>query len=170
MKNIVLIGMSGAGKSTVGVILAKALGLSFIDTDIIIQNNEGMRLQDIIENRGTKCFLELEEKHLLTLSVEGTVIATGGSAVFSTQAMKKLKENGDIIYLKVDYPEIERRVKNFSTRGVVKRREQSLSEVYSERVELYEKYADIIVEATNTDIESTVKEIIRTLSCQRYQR
>lgn len=158
--NIVLIGMPGAGKSTLGVLLAKALGKAFVDTDIVIQQNERMRLYEIIERYGLEKFLFIEEKHILELNVNDSIIATGGSVVYGNEAMMHLKRNGLIVYLKLDYQEIERRLKDITTRGIAMDKETGLRELYKQRVILYEKYADLIVDCNNKSIEKLVEEIV----------
>ena len=158
--NIVLIGMSGAGKSTLGVLLGKALGMGYIDTDIIIQQAEGRLLQDIIDNDGTEKFLNIEEKVICQLNLTNTVIATGGSAVYSEKAMQCLRQDGQVIYLHVPFEEIEKRLKNITTRGIVIKKGSSLRDVYEERVPLYKKYADMTVDISNCDIEQSVNQII----------
>ncbi|PKL15793.1 MAG: shikimate kinase, partial [Spirochaetae bacterium HGW-Spirochaetae-5] len=127
MKNIVLIGMPSAGKSTVGVILSKAAGLSFIDTDLIIQKNEKRLLQDVIAENGIRYFLDAEERALLSLNVERHVVATGGSVIYSESAVVHLKSNSIILYLKISYAEMTKRINNISTRGIAIRGDQNLS-------------------------------------------
>jgi shikimate kinase len=161
--NIILIGMPGAGKSTLGVLLAKALGKDFIDTDILIQQKEGMKLYEIINKNGINNFLALEEKRILELESDDTVIATGGSAVYGKQAMEYLRSNGTIVYLKLEYKEIERRLKDITTRGIAISDNMSLEELYNERKILYESYADIIVECNDKGVEETVEYIIKML-------
>lgn len=158
--NIVLIGMPGAGKSTLGVLLAKALGKAFVDTDIVIQQKEGKRLYEIIETHGLEKFLFVEEKHILELNVSNSIIATGGSVVYGKEAMIHLKSNGIIIYLKLSYEEIERRLKDITTRGIAMDKETSLRELYNQRILLYEKYADFIVDCNNKSIEKLVEEVV----------
>ncbi|WP_139905916.1 shikimate kinase [Clostridium thermarum] len=162
--NIILIGMPGAGKSTLGVLLAKALGKNFIDTDIIIQQNEGMKLFEIINKCGLKGFLDIEEWYILKLETEDSVLATGGSVVYSKKAMERLKSMGTIVYLKLQYEEIERRLKDITTRGVAIGNNMTLKELYLERKSLYEKYADIIIECDNKGIEEIVEHIIKILA------
>jgi shikimate kinase len=140
--NVILIGMPGAGKSTVGVILAKTLGKKFIDTDLLIQEKEKRLLQEILNDDGTAEFLKIEESVLLSMSPEDSVIATGGSAVYSEAAIKHLKCTGIAVYLKLPFAEIKTRLSNITTRGVVMNGSQSLQDVYEERVPLYEKYAE----------------------------
>lgn len=162
MKNIVLIGMPGAGKSTVGVILAKTLGMRFIDTDLIIQESEGRLLQQILDTDGVARFREIEERCILSLAAANAVIATGGSVVYSDAAMRHLKEAGTAVYLRLDYPEIERRIRNIRTRGVLLRPGQSLYDLYRERQPLYERHADVTVDCGGKTAEEVV-ETIRAL-------
>lgn len=164
MENIILIGMPGAGKSTLGVLLAKAMGKFFIDTDIIIQQKTKRLLQDIIDNDGTDAFLKLEEDILLTVDEENTVIATGGSAVYSEKAMEHFRKNGKIIYLHVDFAEIEKRVTNITTRGIVLKNGKSLEDAFAERKSLYDRYADTTIDCTGSTIENSVRMLIEKLS------
>ena len=161
--NIVLIGMSGAGKSTLGVLLAKALGLCFIDTDILIQQSEGRLLQSIIDSDGTEGFMEIEEKTVLAMSSQNTVIATGGSVVYSEKAMAHLSCGGICVYLHVDFEELSTRLSNITTRGIVFKNAHTLREVYEERLPLYEKYAHVTVHCTGRSVEESVEEIIKKL-------
>ena len=158
--NVILIGMSGAGKSTLGVLLAKALGKHFVDTDILIQQSTGKLLQEIIDGEGTARFLEIEEEILSSQALTNTVIATGGSAVYSDKAMKALKQNGIAVYLKVEFDALAKRLSNITTRGIVFKGSADLQAVYAERLPLYEQYADITVPSTDRDVESTLAEII----------
>ena len=157
--NLILIGMPGCGKSTVGVVLAKVLGMQFCDTDIVIQEREGRRLQDIINEDGNDVFLMRERDALLSISIDNTVIATGGSAVYSKEAMAHLKENGIVVYLKVSVDEIERRLADFTARGVAIKDGMTVRDLYDERKPLYEKYADITVFAEGADIPNVVATI-----------
>jgi shikimate kinase len=161
--NIVLIGMSGAGKSTIGVLLAKALGMDYVDTDIVIQQREGRLLQDIIDNNGIEKFMELEETIISNLKLENCIIATGGSAIYSEKAMNVLKQSGQIFYLYVPYEEIKKRLINITTRGIVIKKGTSLKEVFEERVPLYIKYSDKTLDCSNKDIEHCVCEIIENI-------
>jgi shikimate kinase len=163
MKNIVLIGMPGAGKSTVGVILAKARGMHFTDTDIVIQKNAGRLLQDIIDTDGPEAFKKLEEETVLSLHRRNTVIATGGSVVFSEQAMEHLKKDGFVVYLKISFWAMKRRLRNITTRGIVLSHGETLRDMYDERVPLYEKYADITVSCSKEDFETVVGKVIEAL-------
>lgn len=167
MGNIVLTGMPGAGKSTVGVILAKALKMGFTDTDLVIQERTGRRLQDIIDREGPVAFLKTEEEAVLSFMCRDTVIATGGSVVMSLRAMEHVKAGGTIVYLKVPFEEIEKRLGNLSGRGIVLFPGQSLHGVYAERVLLYEKYADIMIDCTGLEFERVVDKILKSLPALR---
>lgn len=158
--NIILIGMPGSGKSTCGVLAAKALLKNFFDTDLLIQNLENKRLQEIINCKGTEYFENAEEKAILSLNIEGTVIATGGSVVYSELAMRHLKKMGKVIYLHLDYKTMEHRIRNITTRGVVLKDGYTLKDMYDERLELYKKYADDTIVCDNNSVEDTVKKIV----------
>jgi shikimate kinase len=155
--------MPGAGKSTAGVILAKTLGMNFTDTDIAIQEREGRLLQEIIDTEGPDSFLEIEEKTLLSLNGRNAVIATGGSVVFSRRAMEHVKQDGVVVYLKISFEEMEKRLSNIITRGIVLHAGQSLRDMYNERVPLYEKYADITIDCSDGDFETVVGKVIGEL-------
>jgi shikimate kinase len=159
-KNIILIGMPGAGKSTVGVILAKSLGMQFIDTDILIQERAGKMLQEILDEDGPDAFKRIEEETILSLHLHRAVIATGGSVVCSADAMAHLKSAGVVVYLEISYDEMAKRLKNITTRGIVLLPGQSLRGMYDERVPLYEKYADLTVACSDEDLESVVRRVI----------
>lgn len=161
MGNIVLIGMPGCGKSTAGVLLAKALGMAFVDTDVVFQAKEGRKLQRIIEEIGIDAFLAREEEAILGLCCDKTVIATGGSVVYGQRAMKHLHECGVVVYIRLPYEEINRRLSNLATRGVTLREGQTLSDLYAERIPLYEKEADVVIDASGLEIEQTVEAIAR---------
>jgi shikimate kinase len=163
MKNIVLIGMPSAGKSTMGVILAKTLGRNFIDTDIVAQETTGRLLQEIIDEDGTGAFLETEEKTILSLHCRNAVIATGGSVVFSEKAMHHLKKEGVLICLDITFEEMVLRLNTITTRGIVLVAGQSLREMYDQRVPLYEKYADITIDCSDDDIGHGISNIINGL-------
>jgi shikimate kinase len=154
--NVVLIGMPGAGKSTIGVILAKMLGKSFIDTDLLIQQSENRLLQQIINEDGVDVFLRVEERTILNLKAEGTVIATGGSVVYSPAAMERLRQNGSIIYLQLSFAEIERRIVDMAGRGIVMSKNQPLIELYHERTPLYEMYANVVVDCVGCSVETVL--------------
>ncbi len=160
--------MPSSGKSTVGVVLAKTLGYSFIDTDLIIQINAEKTLQDIIDGSGVDTFLKQEETALLSLVKMGemrkTVIATGGSAVFSEKGILALKECSTCVYLFADINELEHRLSNIKTRGIAAKAGQTITDIFNERRSLYEKYADITVKTEGHNIEEVVEQIIDNLS------
>lgn len=163
MKNIVLIGMAGCGKSTIGVLLAKSLGMPFVDTDLIIQARENKLLQDIINEGGIEKFLKIEEEAVLSLDVDNTVIATGGSVVYSKAGMAYLKQNGMVVYLKLGYPEIQKRISNITTRGIVIPKGKTLLDIYDERKRLYENYSHIHIECDGKSIEENLESIINEI-------
>lgn len=161
MKNIVLIGMPGAGKSTVGVVLAKNMGMSFMDSDLVIQEQEGKKLHEIIEECGSDGFLKVEERINASLNPMNTVIATGGSVVYGAKAMEHLREIGMVCYLKLSYKSIRDRLGDLAQRGVVLKNGQTLLDLYEERTPLYEKYAQITIDCENKNIREVVGEIAR---------
>lgn len=163
MRNIILIGMPGVGKSTVGVILAKQLGYQFVDSDLIIQKQEKRLLREIIEQEGVDGFIEVENRVNASLCVERSVISTGGSVVYGREAMEHLKREGTVVYLKLSYKALEKRLGNLKGRGVVLREGQTLKDLYEERVPLYERYADLTVDEENLDIEGTLQKILEAL-------
>ena len=162
-ENIVLIGMPGVGKSTVGVILAKVLGYQFLDADLLIQQQEGMLLKDIIANVGTEGFIEVENRVNAGITCVKTIIATGGSVVYGKEAMEHLKKIGTVVYLEVPYTTIEKRLSDIKGRGVVLKEGQTLHDLYMERVPLYEKYADVRVCEEGLGIEETVDVLIERM-------
>ena len=161
--NIVLIGMPGVGKSTIGVILAKIIGYHFLDSDLVIQEREQRLLHQIISQEGTEGFLKIENEVNASLNVERTIIATGGSAVYGKEAMEHLKEIGEVVYLKADYPTIKKRLGNLKTRGVALKEGQTLKDLYEERCALYEKYADVVVDEQGLGTEETIGAVLRGL-------
>lgn len=163
MGNIVLIGMPGSGKSTVGVVLAKVMGYQFIDSDLEIQRQEGMRLHQIMEKEGIEGFIEIESRVNAGLEAKDCVIATGGSVIYTEKAMKHLKSIGIIVYLELSYGQLEKRLGDLRCRGVVLREGQSLKDLYRERIPLYEKYADITINETDLDVEKTMEEIVEAV-------
>lgn len=163
MNNIVLIGMPGCGKSTVGVLLAKMLGYDFIDTDLLIQSSEGCRLQEIITSKGNDYFEEAENRILCGVSAQNTVIATGGSAVYCEEGMKHLSSIGRVVYLSVSKKEIKRRVGDLNARGVLMKEAGNIDELYLEREPLYKKYADITVKCGNIGLKGSAEKIIKAL-------
>lgn len=162
--NVVLIGMPSAGKSTLGVLAAKVLGKNFIDTDILLQMREGERLQTIINKHGLKYFLSKEQQAVLSVNDCDTIIATGGSVIYSEAAISHLKEYGKLVYLKVPLPELERRLGDASTRGIVMDVNQTFAELYNERDPLYTRHADIIIDWDGkAELRGMVEELIRKL-------
>ena len=163
MNNIVLIGMPGVGKSTVGVILAKELGYQFLDADLLIQKRENRLLKEIIEQEGVDGFIEIENQVNASIEADRTVVATGGSVVYGEEAMAHLKKIATVIYLRLSYEELEKRLGNLKNRGVVLREGQTLKDLYEERVPLYEKYADYIIDEKKTDAEGTLQKILEII-------
>jgi shikimate kinase len=159
MNNIVLIGMPGAGKSTVGVILAKVLGMNFIDSDLLIQKQEGMLLKDIINKKGLQGYIDIENEVNKAILAENTLIATGGSVVYCKEAMEHFRNNAKVVYIKLSYDTISKRLGNIKQRGVVLREGQTLYDLYQERTPLYEKYAHITVDAEGLEIEELMERI-----------
>jgi len=163
--NIILIGMPGSGKSTVGVILAKRTARDFIDTDVLIQTAQGKSLQEIVDTEGHMALRQIEENLLLDLHCVNTVIATGGSAVYSDGAMTHLKSNGVVMFLNVNLPTLESRIDDLDTRGLAKRPDQSFAELYEERLPLYKKYADTAIDCRDLTQEKVCARIIAQLRC-----
>lgn len=161
--NIVLIGMPGVGKSTIGVILAKVLGYSFLDADLLIQEQEGKLLREIIEEKGTDGFIEVENLVNASIRADRVIIATGGSVVYGKEAMEHLKEIGRVVYLKVSYAILEKRLADIKGRGVVLKEGQTLETLFEERSKLYEQYADIEVSEEGLDVEQTVEKLVEAL-------
>ena len=161
--NIILIGMPTSGKSTVGVILAKILGMKFLDTDLLIQSRTGKKLSEIIESEGSDGFLRIEEEVCSSVDAENTVIATGGSVVYGQDAMRHLKENGKTVYLQISLEELKQRLRDAKARGVVLREGVSLDGLYAERTELYARYADLIVSEEGLTLEETVSAVKESL-------
>ena len=164
VSNIVLIGMPAAGKSTVGVLLAKSLLMDFVDTDLIIQKKYKMSLCDIITERGSDAFIQLENDAIKEESFTNSVVATGGSAVYGEEAMQKLKENAKIVFLTLPIEEIKRRINDIHTRGVVIKNGATLDDLYAERLPLYKKYADITIDCSNLTAEECVDRIIESIN------
>lgn len=161
--NLVLIGMPGAGKSTIGVILARYLSKDFVDTDLLIQNRHNQSLQEILNEHGYLKLRQFEEEEILRLKVKNTVIATGGSAVYSEQAINHLKQDGRIVYLKLEANQLLDRIANLETRGIAKAQGQSFYDLYKERGLLYERYGQITIDGAHKNHEAIVAEIISRL-------
>ncbi len=161
--NIILIGMPGVGKSTIGVILAKVLGYQFIDADLLIQKAEGKLLKDIIREKGTDGFIQVENRINSGIDAQRSVIATGGSVVYGKEAMEHLRSIGVVVYLKQNLWHLEKRLRNIKGRGVVLKPGQTLADLYEERTVLYEKYADIIVDEHGLNIEETLEVVEQEL-------
>lgn len=159
MKNIVLIGMPGAGKSTVGVVLAKHGGFRFVDSDLVIQEQTGMLLHEIITQKGDDGFRQVENRINASLQAKHSVIATGGSVIYGKEAMKHLREIGTVVYLKLSYESIADRLGDLKERGVTLKEGQTLRQLYDERIPLYERYADVTVDCEKKSIREIVAEI-----------
>ncbi len=163
MDNIILIGMPGCGKSTVGVLLAKRLGFRYTDVDLLIQEAAGKRLFEILRDDGGDCFADLENRIGASIDAKHTVIATGGSMVYGKDAMAHLKSIGTVVYLRVPLAELEKRVNNFETRGILMRDGQTLADIFKERTPLYEQYADITVDCYGGDLTDNALRIEQAL-------
>ena len=164
-KNIILIGMPGVGKSSVGVVLAKILGYRFLDSDLIIQEQEGKLLHEIISDEGLEGFIQVENRINASIKCEKSIVATGGSAIYGKDAMEHFKNIGTIVYLKSDYETIKKRLGDLMARGVAMKEGQTLKELYEERVPLYEKYADIIVDESGCNsVRETISKALEMLN------
>ena len=163
MKNIILIGMPAAGKSTVGVVVAKRIGYEFVDTDLIIQKQEKRLLKEIIAEEGNERFLEIENQVNRDLQVENAVISPGGSVVYCEEAMGHFKAIGTVIYLHATYEDIYNRITNAKNRGVVLKEGQTLKDLYDERVKLFKKYADYTVSEEGLSLEETIDMVLELL-------
>lgn len=159
MNNIILIGMPGSGKSTVGVVLAKKLGYRFVDSDLVIQEKCEKLLYQLIEERGKAGFLMLENEINAGIQAQNAVIATGGSAIYGKEAMNHFKEIGRVVYLSLPYEELKERLGDLHERGVVLKKGYTLEDLYKERAPLYEKYADAIVDCSKKSIRDVMEEI-----------
>ena len=162
--NIVLIGMPGVGKSTVGVLLAKALSRDFVDTDVLIQSREGRRLQDLLDDEGASAFCAMEERHILALRSRGAVIATGGSVVYRDRAMRHLRGDGVVVHLDLALPAVEARLVDIDSRGVVMPAGRTVASLYEERMPLYRRYADVTIDCAGCSHEQVVAAIIAALT------
>lgn len=163
MRNIIFIGMPAVGKSTVGVVVAKRLGYEFVDTDLLIQKQEGKLLREIIEEKGIEGFWKIENQVNRDLEVEHAVISPGGSVVYCEEAMNHFKEIGTIVYLHASFEAISKRLRDPKKRGVTLRAGQSLKDLYDERVKLFEKYADVTVSEDGKNLEETIETVLEIL-------
>ncbi len=161
MKNLVLIGMPGCGKSTVGVLAAKALMMDFVDTDLLLQRQSGRPLQQMVDELGTEGFANVEEACVCGLQVHKTVIATGGSVALEDEAMQHLKQDGLVVFLQLSYETITRRLKNIRTRGIAMEKGQTLRDLYDLRQPAYLKWADVVLRADGFGVEQTVGALVR---------
>lgn len=165
-KNIVLIGMPGVGKSTSGVILAKVMNYDFLDSDLVIQQQTKKLLKEIIREEGIDGFNAVENQINAGIDVENTVIATGGSVIFGADAMAHFKETGIVVYLRISYDQLDKRLGDLDERGVVHKEGQTLRDIYDERTALYEKYADITVDLDGKDVAGTVDAIVAEMKAR----
>ena len=164
MNNIIMIGMPGSGKSTLGVLIAKMTGKDFLDTDVGLQKALGMKLSEYIKLNGLSAFRKAEDEYLRSLNLNDTVIATGGSAVYYDGAMLSLKASGTVVYLKVPFEQIQKRVGDLVKRGVVIEKGQTFKDLYDQRAPLYEKYADVTVDESNLDVAHSATKIVELLN------
>lgn len=163
MNNVILIGMPGSGKTTIGTLLSEELGFGYVDSDSVIVAREGKRLNEIIAEQGMEAFLDVEAKVNASLCASRCVIATGGSVIYRDYAMQALKKIGKIVYLKLSYEEIDKRLGDLKARGVAVKDGFTLLDLYNERVPLYEKYADIVVELDGKSIVQSVQEVYKAV-------
>ncbi len=161
MRNIVLIGMPGCGKSTLGVLAAKAMMMDFVDTDLILQKQRGKALQEMVDELGTEGFAVAEEGCICSLHIENAVIATGGSVALENGAMESLRQNGLVVFIRLKYETIEKRLKNIKTRGISMKKGQTLRELYDIRQPAYHRWADIVLDADGQSVERTVERLVR---------
>ena len=169
MNNITLIGMPGSGKSTVGVVLAKVLGYKFLDSDLLIELLEIQILCDIIEEKGQEEFLKIEDEVNAGIQTNKTVIATGGSACYCENAMKHLREISTVVYIKLSYEEVEKRLGDLTKRGVVLKEGYTLKDLYEERCPLYEKYAHIVVDEGHLDLKGVIEKTKIAISSYHHE-
>ena len=168
MKNIIFIGMPGAGKSTIGVVIAKIFGYDFVDSDLLIQNQEGDILEHLIDKYGIDGFLKIENQVNRDIDVKKTVISTGGSVCYCDEALRHMSECGVIVYIKTDYESLHQRLGDLHQRGVVIRNGSTLWDLYNERTPLYEKYADVTIDETGKTLGTCVDEL-RKIMEQRME-
>lgn len=162
-KSLILIGMPGAGKSTIGVMLAKELAKDFVDTDILIQSRENATLQDIMDEGGYLHLRDIEADVIMETNLKNHIIATGGSAVYSDEAMKHLAKYGPIVYLDANLDELRRRIHNYESRGIARREDQSFDDVFAERTLLYRKYADIVIDCNKSRQGQVLNDLVERL-------
>lgn len=163
MRNVILIGMPACGKSTLGVLLAKVLMMDFVDTDLLMQKHYQKPLQTLVDELGAEGFSKAEEAFVASLDLCNTVIATGGSVALEEKAMKHLKENGTIVFIKLSYDSIQRRLNNISTRGIAMKKGQTLRQLYDQRQPFYQRWADMTLEADDQDIEETMEALVKKI-------
>lgn len=163
MKNITLIGMPGSGKSTLGVLLAKTLGFGFLDVDLLIQQREGKLLQEILDESGTDAFLEVEADAACSVDCDKTVIAPGGSVICRARGIEHLRTLGPVVYLRLSYEALEKRIHNLASRGIAFRPGETLRDIYDYRAPLYEKYADLTVDVDQESMEETLAVVLQAL-------
>lgn len=163
MKNVVLIGMPGCGKSTLGVLLAKALTMDFVDTDLLLQRRAGKPLQKLVDELGTAGFSKAEEECILRMDVQGAVVATGGSVALEERAMTRLAQDGTVVFIRLPYSTIAKRLSNMRTRGIAMEKGQTLLDLFTLRQPYYERWADLVVEPDGQDIEQTVALLVKAL-------
>lgn len=166
MNNIIFIGMPASGKSSVGIVVAKRLGYEFVDTDLLIQKQEGRLLREIIADLGNEGFLKIENQVNRDVQAEKCVISPGGSVIYCEEAMRHFKEIGTIVYLKVSFEDLKKRIRSLKKRGVVLKEGQTFRELYLERTKLFEKYADITVDETGFQMVDTVENVLNALENQ----
>lgn len=164
--NVILIGMPTSGKTTIGTELSSKIGYGYIDSDSVIVARQGKSLRALIEELGNEKYLDVEAMVNSQLSAQRCVIATGGSAIYRDNAMEKLRENGKVVYLKMSYDEMARRLGDYKARGVVLKDGFTLKDMYNERVPLYEKYADITVELDGKTVAESVQAVVEALQCE----
>ncbi len=164
MDNLTLIGMPGSGKSSVGVVLAKVLGYDFLDADLLIQSRQGAKLQDLLDAHGTEAFLDMEQDAICSIACRKTVIAPGGSCVLRQGSMEHLKDLGPVLYLRLDFPSLERRITNLASRGITFAPGQGLKDVYDQRVPLYERWADLTVDVGGQSLSETLQAVLAAIN------
>lgn len=168
--NIILVGMPGSGKSTIGRLLAEQMIMSFIDTDKVLEERVGNKLQSVIDVHGNEKALDLEESAVRSLNVKNFVVATGGSVVYRESAVNHLKSNGTVVYLKLPFDTVHKRIRNPETRGIVMKEGQDLSGLYHERVPLYEKFADIVIDCQDKDRDTIVQMIKESVEARAKEQ